>query len=541
MNHYAIASNLTWMTTLALIVFVLLKGRRNRLVTGFCLYMLSIAAWSFCLSRLALAPDLASGLFWGRALHMGAILVPIAFLHFSLVFQTDVYAAKWRPVVRLGYGIALFFLSVSFSKYFVPFTKAASGMAFYPQPGPLYLPFVIWFVIYVDLAFWALSHAYTEAVGLKKTQLRYAIIAYAFAYIGGGLTFLPVFGFSLTPIVMYGVPICMCILTYAVFVHGLMDVVVIIRNTMIYSAVTGILVAIMIFVAMISTHIMEGFLGHSNLVTYAVTACFITIIFHPLRLRVQAFVDLHFFRGWEDREVVRQVAAGFSHELKSPLAGLSLQVQTTLARMEEIENSGCSLSQALPEIKADLRHLLNKTMDAARRIDAVRGVAEPSGGQIGPVDVSSVLDSGLATLEYRLGEGRDTVRKDLPHNLPAVHSNEKQLEIVFINLMKNALEAMEGVKSDQPHMLSLRGFEQNGSVMVSVKDTGAGISGRDVGRVFEPYFTTKGRRGTGMGLYLSQQIIKAHGGTIEVKSEEGKGTEFIVRLPKYLEKRAANF
>src|SRR4029077_13179579 len=142
---------------------------------------------------------------------------------------------------------------------------------------------------------------------------------------------------------------------------------------------------------------------------------------------------------------------------------------------------------------------------------------------------------------------------DLPEHLAPVYGDAKQLEIVFINLIKNSLQAMDTKQSnvrglmskvddlgqrtlDLGPRLTLAAFERDGSVLISIKDTGPGIAGKDLGRIFEPYFTTKGQKGTGMGLYLSQQIVKAHSGSIEVKSEEGKGTEFIVRLPKCLQK-----
>ena len=71
-------------------------------------------------------------------------------------------------------------------------------------------------------------------------------------------------------------------------------------------------------------------------------------------------------------------------------------------------------------------------------------------------------------------------------------------------------------------------------MIASIKDSGPGIKRTDIGHLFEAYFTTKGSDGTGMGLFLSRQVIKAHGGSIDVKSEEGKGTEFIIRLPKFM-------
>jgi len=529
-NHFAIAYNLTWITVLGLLVFVLLKGRRNRLVTGFCLYMINIAAWSFCNSRMVTATNPASGLFWGRALHWGAIIIPISFFHFALAFQTKDYEAKWRPFVWLGYGFAIFFLSVSFSKYFVPYTVQAIGISYYPQPGPLYMPYVIFFVIYVGLAFWTLVHAYKEAVEPKKTQLRYALIAYVVAYAGGAQAFLPVFGLKMSPLSLYGVPVCMCILTYAVFVHRLMDITVIIRKTVIYSAVTGVMAAIMVFVAMLSTHFTEGIVGRQT-IALALTACLITVIFHPLQLKIQSFVDQYLFRDWADRPMVREVASGFSHELKSPLAGLSMQAQLAISNLEDFEKVHPSMRKELSNLKGELRYILNQAMDAARRIDAVRGVAEPGRNQTEPVDVPAVIEVALAELHHMLGQSTVAVRRDLAERLPFVQGSAKQLEIVFINLMKNAMEAMD--KGNSPHTLTLAASEQNGSVLVSVKDNGEGIAAKDLGRIFELNFTTKGRRGTGMGLYLSHQIIKAHGGTIEARSEEGKGTEFIVSLPKY--------
>src|SRR5262249_43710010 len=119
-----------------------------------------------------------------------------------------------------------------------------------------------------------------------------------------------------------------------------------------------------------------------------------------------------------------------------------------------------------------------------------------------------------------------------------VRGYSKQLEIVFINLMKNALQAMHTFKRDV-HVLTLGSQEQNGSVGISVKDTGPGIATKDLPYIFDAHFTTKGHKGTGMGLYLTNQIVKTHGGTLEVLSEVGQGTEFIVKLPRWAEQKGA--
>jgi signal transduction histidine kinase len=286
----------------------------------------------------------------------------------------------------------------------------------------------------------------------------------------------------------------------------------------------------MVFIAMVSTL----FIGQHTMVSMALAACVITAIFHPLQLKVHTFVNRYLFRDWAERgDVVREVAAGFSHELKSPLAGLSMQAQLTLQQLEMYEKDPRSFHEAVPRIKEELHYLMNKAMDAARRIEAVRGVAEPSRGQIEAVYIPVVLDRSLQLLDALVADVQAEVKRDLPGNLPPVSSNPQQLEIVFINLMKNALESMEGAAARSLATLSLSAIELNGFVKISVKDTGAGITEKDLAHIFNPTFTTKGRKGTGMGLFLSQQIVKSHGGTLIVRSEVGKGTEFVVCLPKY--------
>ncbi len=252
-NHYIIGSTLTWITTLALVAFVFLSNKRSKLISAFCFYMINISAWCFGWSRMAMATDPVSGLFWARALHIGAIIIPNTFLHFTLTLQPESVARKWRTVIRLGYAITAFFLLISFSKLFVSHTANVSGMAYYPQPGPLYIIFFIYFMIYVLLAFWTLGKTYMESSGSKKTQMRYVFIAYALAYGGGPQAFMPVWGYNMWPYSHYGVPLCALVLTYAVLAHRLMDIVVLTRDAI----VQALSLALSIFPFVIS-----AFLAH---------------------------------------------------------------------------------------------------------------------------------------------------------------------------------------------------------------------------------------------------------------------------------------
>ena len=140
------------------------------------------------------------------------------------------------------------------------------------------------------------------------------------------------------------------------------------------------------------------------------------------------------------------------------------------------------------------------------------------------------IDSGFVPVENSL-EGAIRVTLDLPGALPPVLFDAGQVQQVFFNLVKNALEAMKDGGA-----LAIAFDVTDDAVAISFRDTGSGIPAADLGRLFEPYRTTKGANGNGLGLMMCRRIVRAHGGEIDVASQEGHGTCFTVRLPR-LEKR----
>ena len=119
----------------------------------------------------------------------------------------------------------------------------------------------------------------------------------------------------------------------------------------------------------------------------------------------------------------------------------------------------------------------------------------------------------------------------VPSNLPRVRGNQNQLQEVILNLILNACQAM----GEQGGRLEIRAFTSNSAfVQVQVADTGPGIPAGKLRQVFDPFYTTKAT-GTGLGLFVSQRIVKAHGGTIDVSSTEGKGACFTIALPIWYE------
>jgi two-component system NtrC family sensor kinase len=163
------------------------------------------------------------------------------------------------------------------------------------------------------------------------------------------------------------------------------------------------------------------------------------------------------------------------------------------------------------------------------------GVSRPSVA-VAPTDVNQVLQEALQLLGPQLRQGHVTLTVTLDEHLPLVLASADQLKQVFLNLLLNAKEAMpQGGGLLVQSRLAHEGDAEllaGRHVVVRIRDDGAGIPPEIVPRVFEPFFSTKAeRQGTGLGLWVCQDIIQHHGGQIIVRSMVGKGTTFLVALP----------
>ena len=214
-------------------------------------------------------------------------------------------------------------------------------------------------------------------------------------------------------------------------------------------------------------------------------------------------------------QAVRDLASGVAHEIGNPLNAISLSLQL-LAR----EHPG---DETIAECRAQIQ-----------RLDGIlRGfllALRPSKPNLAPGSAAEPLKNCLATLKHQFEEHRIAVTLDIPAALPPVALDAAQMEQVYFNLLKNSLEAMADGGAIQ---IAVRYDDEN--VLVGFRDTGAGMDPEQLVHLFEPYRTSK-EHGTGLGLMISQRIVRDHGGTIDVESARGEGTSFTVRLPR-LEKR----
>ena len=230
-------------------------------------------------------------------------------------------------------------------------------------------------------------------------------------------------------------------------------------------------------------------------------------------------------RESERTDAVKDLAAGLAHEIGNPLNALSLNLQL-MAREFRREPDPARRERLLRDV-ATAQNEIRRIADINR---AFLGALRPISPHLSPGTLADPLRATLEAMKTQIEDRRIHVVLDLPPALPPVALDRDQMEQVFFNLVKNALEAMKDGGE-----LTVQFDSDDETVTVSFRDSGAGMAPDVVAALFEPYRTTK-RTGTGLGLMLSRRIVRAHCGDIEVESKEGAGTKFTVRLPR-LERR----
>ena len=217
--------------------------------------------------------------------------------------------------------------------------------------------------------------------------------------------------------------------------------------------------------------------------------------------------------------VLGQLAGGVGHELRNPLGSIKNAAYFLNMVLEQPE----------PEVKETLDILEREVATSERIVSSLLDLARPKPPTRCKVDINEVVQEALSRTTV---PGKVKVVRQLDESLPAIMADPDQLGQVFINIIRNAIQAMpEGGRLLVKSEVVTPGWR----VAVSFTDTGVGIPPEEQQRVFEPLFTTKAK-GIGLGLAFTKTLVKGHGGTIEVLSKVGRGSTFTVRLPIDAEK-----
>ncbi len=213
---------------------------------------------------------------------------------------------------------------------------------------------------------------------------------------------------------------------------------------------------------------------------------------------------------------IGRIAAGVAHEIRNPLS--SIKGYATF--LKEVFEKGSQ--------NFDVVDVIIKEVDRLNRVvSELVEFARPLKLSGNPVQIKALVEDSMKIIEYDAKRNHITIDKNLDDDIGSIIADEDQLRQMLLNLYLNAIESMEG--SGRLHVKLFRD-KSAAKIMIVISDTGSGIKKEELSDIFEPYFTTK-LSGTGLGLAVVHNIIKAHKGEVKVKSESGKGTVFTIILP----------
>jgi len=215
------------------------------------------------------------------------------------------------------------------------------------------------------------------------------------------------------------------------------------------------------------------------------------------------------------------LAAGVAHEIGNPLNSLTIHLQLLERRLRKLpEEERGQFTQPLEVAQEEIKRLDTIVTQFLRAI-------RPAPLQRAPQDLNSLVRDAAEFLKPELKSRNILIELELATGLPVLDVDQDQLKQAFFNIIKNASEAMK-----QGGLLKIRTGADGEWVTITFADTGGGMTRETMARVFEPYFTTK-KTGSGLGLMITQRIVRAHGGEVVLESDPGRGLRLTIRIPRH--------
>jgi signal transduction histidine kinase len=221
----------------------------------------------------------------------------------------------------------------------------------------------------------------------------------------------------------------------------------------------------------------------------------------------------------EKMVAIGQMATGIAHEIGNPLASLSSVAQYLQRKADDPDQIEMlkTMSQQIERISMILKRMLS--------------LSRPATSEYRWADVNTLIENTVSLVQFDRRAKSVEIKNEVNHDLPMVWLNPLHFEQVLLNIFLNGLDAMAAQK-DQSHQLEITRNHEDRFIVIRVRDDGIGMEPEICRRAFESFFTTKELgKGTGLGLFISYNLVSELDGTIELDSEPGKGTTVTIKIP----------
>jgi signal transduction histidine kinase len=233
--------------------------------------------------------------------------------------------------------------------------------------------------------------------------------------------------------------------------------------------------------------------------------------------------------AYEKPKLIQEMTSGFAHEIKMPLANITLPAELSYIDATQALEGEQSAHEVLAKIQRRMKYIMDQAFLAGHRVDALQAMAGKDRSGFAAVPLNTVIQQTMKTLE-RLSVARQcTLSWQADASALVVEGDSRQLEIALGNILKNAIEAASA-QPDGTASVVIRAFSTAGGAVIDVQDNGPGIAPDHQFSIFDAHFTTKGSEGQGMGLFLARQIARQHRGDLRL-IPSSSGACFQLLLP----------
>lgn len=551
-NPYAIPLLFTSIIFISLGIYIFQRNSQSKLNKALFYWCVFAFVWQFTYGLCFSSTSERLGYVLSRVGGASVFFLPSSYHYFVANFIDS------KKEIRISNGFFVFFSVISF---FILFTdKLLVGVykyyfGFHGKGSFLYFICVLLFTIPLIRTIYILIKFLKERniEPKRRNQAKYIFISF-FVAILASLDFLPKFGIEYYPKGWFFFLIWVVSIAYAVLAYNLLDINIVLKKGFVYSIAIAFITAIYSILVTATGNLFQGFIGYQSFTLNLYTVFIIALLFNPLRDVIQRVLDKRYFHGTlesldqersrlqqelfhkEKLAYVGQLASSVVHEIRNPLTAIKTYIDFLPQKYQEAD------------FKEKFQRLIPKEIERIEKVvNQLLNLAKPRQVNLRPVNIVDLIDTTLSLLEEGFALKKITVKKSYQSTEAIVQGDGEQLRQVFLNLFQNALQAMgEGGtltiqtkdqrrKTKDPNekkssVSSLESLVSTDCLMITITDTGCGISQEDLKELFVPFHTTK-ENGIGLGLSITQEIIRMHGGAITVESKFGEGTKFSIGFP----------
>jgi len=535
-NFYTITSLLIFISSTLFGIAVYSKNTKQSLNKAFGLFALSVSGWSLFYYIWQISNTENQAFLYTRLLMAFAIFIPANYFFIVLAMIEKIREKKWQ--LTLAYILSFGFLMLDATPLMVRSIEPTKYHSFWPMAGQGFGVFlVVWFLIilYPTLLLYG---KIKSLEGEKRKQLIMIMLGIFIAFVGGSTNYFQWFGIQIPPIGNALGPIWVVLIGYAIIKHNLLNIKLVASEMALY-LISSILLVETLFSKSLIEFVLRGIvLIVAIYVSYIAIKSIKTEHEQNKAISRQARQLEHDKKELVELDRMKdEFLQMATHELNTPIT--AIQGKLDMAVREDL----CKLNS---EQKAFLEPILNETTRLGHlsrdvlntaRIDQHRMAINRS-----ETDLDALISDTINNFEIKAKEQGDSIAYiPMSKSLPKLNIDQSKIGEVITNLIGNAIKFTEKGK------IAVTSRIKDGEVIISVSDTGVGIDKEGQKHLFEKFYQAgrfdpenpQEQQGTGLGLYISQNIINLHGGKMWLESVKDKGSSFYFSLPlEYKEDKA---